>query len=103
MSRGFCSFLAKAVFCWSNLHRALAKCVLLNMYSLVFGSAWSILINLVDILFSRGFPCFSALHFRVLFSSSKSVHLHPHNSPILNPVSFSARSIVAIFFACSAD
>ena len=55
-------------------------------------------ISLRDILISLGLPCFSALHLSVLFSSSRSVHLHSHNSPILKPVSLSACSDVETFF-----
>jgi len=67
------------------------------MYSLFFGSAFSMFISFCDILISLGSPCFSALHFIVFFSISRSVHLQCHNSPILKPVSFSAKSVVDIF------
>ena len=53
--------------------------------------------SFVDILASLGLPCFSATHFKVDFSSSKSVHLQFHSSPILKPVSFSAWSVIDTF------
>jgi len=94
---GFCSFCASLVFCWSNVQRILFGVFLPKMYWLVFGSVFSLAISRVDILVSLGFPCFSATHFSVDFSSSKSVHLQFHSSPILNPVSLSAWSVIDTF------
>ena len=56
-------------------------------------------ISLADIRVSLGLPCFSAWHLIVLFSSSRSVHLHFHSSPILKPVSLSACRAVESFLA----
>ena len=97
LSLGFCSFRASLFFCWSNVQRILFGLFLPNIYWLVFGSVFSLAINRADILASLGFPCFSATHLSVDFSSSKSDHLQFHNSPILNPVSFSAWSVIETF------
>ena len=68
-----------------------------KILSVVLDSAKSLAIKRLDIFACLGLPCFSATHFRVKFSSSKSVHLHCHNSPILKPVSFSPSTRVPTF------
>jgi hypothetical protein len=84
--------MARTCFCRSYFQRKALRLPFPNMYSLVLGSIKSIDINLLDILACLELPCFSAIHFRVKFSSSRSIHLHCHNSPILNPVSFKAKT-----------
>jgi len=97
LSLGFCSFFANFVFCLQKFQRWLFRFVLLKIYSLFFGSAFSMFISFCDIRISLGSPCFSARHLIVDFLMSISVHLQFHNSPILKPVSFSANNVVEIF------
>src|SRR3990170_4245738 len=85
-----------------KVHLILSGSAFPNMYWLVFGRLLSLANSFADIFDSLGLPCFSAMHFNVSFSSSRSVHLQFHSSPILNPVSFKAWGVIDTFLLVSA-
>ena len=97
-SRGFCWVSARCLFLRSYFHLKPLRLSVPNMDSDLLGRLLSIASSFGESLNCRGCPCFSAVHFTVEFSVSRSIHLSFHTSPIRIPVSLSSCRQVAIFF-----